>query len=153
MNTRSLVEKALEIRKKAKDNDEIFDQVWCVFDRDSFTLQNFNAAFDLAERKKIKIAYSNEAFELWYLLHFHYFNSGISRDDYIEKLSKLLNEPYKKNNTEMYRKLMDRQPDAIKNAKNLLNTYSPPTPGKDNPSTTVHRLVIELNKFLPPKGK
>jgi hypothetical protein len=147
-NTRSLVEKALEIRKKAKDNDEIFDEVWCVFDRDSFSLQDFNSAFDLAKREKINIAYSNEAFELWYLLHFHYFNTGISRNDYQERLSKLLKEPYKKNSTVMYLKLLDKQSTAIKNAENLLETYAHPKPGEDNPSTTVHLLVKELNKFL-----
>jgi hypothetical protein len=148
MNTRSLVEKALEIRKKAEDNDEKFDEVWCVFDRDSFSLQNFNSAFDLDKRKKINIAYSNEAFELWYLLHFHYFNTGISRNDYQERLSKLLKEPYKKNSTGMYRKLLDRQPTALRNAENLLKTYNPQNPGDNNPSTTVHLLVNELNKFL-----
>jgi len=148
MNTRSLVEKALEIRRKAKDNDEVFDEVWCVFDRDSFSLQSFNSAFDLAKRKKINIAYSNEAFELWYLLHFHYFNTGISRNDYQERLSKLLKEPYKKNSTVMYLKLLDKQSTAIKNAENLLETYDHPKPGEDNPSTTVHLLVKELNKFL-----
>ena len=151
MNTRSLVEKALEIKKKAEDNDERFDQVWCVFDRDSFSLQNFNTAFDIAGRKNIKIAYSNEAFELWYLLHFHYFDTGISRDGYKKKLSKLLSEPYKKNSTEMYRKLLDKQIHALRNAENLLKTYNPSNPGENNPSTTVHRLVAELNKFLPRK--
>jgi len=149
MNTRSLVEKALEIKKRAKDNDEIFDEVWCVFDRDSFSLQNFNAAFDIAGRKKIKIAYTNEAFELWYLLHFHYFDTGISRDDYKKKLSKLLKEPYKKNSTEMYQKLLDKQFNALRNAETLLKTYKPVNPGENNPSTAVHLLVAELNKFLP----
>jgi hypothetical protein len=148
MNTRSLVEKALEIRKKAEDNDEKFDEVWCVFDRDSFSLQNFNSTFDLAKREKIIIAYSNEAFELWYLLHFQYLDTGISRGDYKKRLSRLLKEPYKKNSTEMYRKLIDKQPIAIKNAENLLKTYNPRNPGEDNPSTTVHLLVKELNKFL-----
>jgi len=146
MNTRSLVEKALEI---AKGDDEKFDEVWCVFDRDSFSLQNFNSAFDLARRKKINIAYSNEAFELWYLLHFQYLDTGISRDDYQKRLSKLLKEPYKKNSTGMYRKLLDKQPTALRNAENLLKTYNPRNPGEDNPSTTVYLLVKELNKYLP----
>jgi hypothetical protein len=63
-------------------------------------------------------------------------------------LSRLLNNSYKKNDTTMYQKLLDKQSTAISNAKKLLETYHPANPGKDNPSTTVHRLVIELNKFL-----
>ena len=45
-----------------------FDQVWCVFDRDpsrvNNTAQRFNAALRLAEKEDIKVAYSNECFEL-----------------------------------------------------------------------------------------
>jgi hypothetical protein len=148
-NTLSLVEEALEIRRKARVDEEEYDQVWCVFDRDKNTPQNINAAFDLAERKGIKIAYSNEAFELWYLLHFQYMDTGITRDDYKKRLSKLLGYPYQKNSQSMYRELLLKQGTALKNAENLLKTYSPRKPVEDNPSTTVHLLVRELNRFLP----
>lgn len=147
-NTVSLVRKAMEIRSKAKEDDEIFDQVWCVFDRDSFPLQNFNDAISLARREDIHVAYSNEAFELWYLLHFHYYEAGISRDEYKNMLTQLLGQPYRKNSPEMYEKLKDKQADALRNAERLLKNYNPPNPGKDNPSTTVHQLVAELNKFI-----
>ncbi|MCX6579220.1 MAG: RloB family protein [Candidatus Aminicenantes bacterium] len=149
MNTLSLVKRAGEISHQARKTGENYDQVWCVFDKDNNPLNCFNAAFELAGKKNIKIAYSNEAFELWYLLHFHYFNTGISRDDYIKKLSVLLNSPYEKNSLEMYQALLDKQQTAIKNAEKLLQNYAPPNPGKDNPSTNVHLLVQELNKFLP----
>lgn len=147
-DTVRLVKKAIEIRNKAKKNDEIFDQVWCVFDRDSFSLQNFNEAIDMAGRNNIKVAYSNEAFELWYLLHFHYYNTGISRNKYKNMLTKLLNKPYKKNSLSMYEELKEMQADALKNAGRLLSSYNPRNPWKDNPSTTVHKLVAEINKFL-----
>lgn len=149
MNTLSLVKKTLEISQKARKSGENYDQVWCVFDKDDNPLDHFKAACKLAEKKNIEIAYSNEAFELWYLLHFHYFNTGISREDYIKKLSLLLKSPYKKNSLGMYQELLDRQQTAIKNAEKLLKNYDPPNPGKDNPSTTVHRLVQKLNESLP----
>jgi hypothetical protein len=148
MNTVSLVGKTIEIIQKTKTDEETYDQVWCVFDKDDFSLQSFNGAIEMAEKNGIKIAYSNEAFELWYLLHFHYFDTGISREDYKLKLSKLLGFPYLKNEPGMYRELLSQQDKAIKNAKKLLSTYDPCRPGEDNPSTTVHRLVIELNKYL-----
>lgn len=147
-NTVSLINKAIEIRKKAKINDEIFDQVWCVFDRDNFPPQDFNEAINLAERNDIKVAYSNEAFELWYLLHYHYYDTGFSRAKYKSMLTKLLGRPYKKNSMSMYEDLKEKQGDALRNAESLLKSYNPRNPGKDNPSTTVHKLVAELNKFL-----
>lgn len=50
------------------------DTVWLVFDKDDADLNEtriarFNAAFDLAMERDFKIAYSNEVFELWLLLH------------------------------------------------------------------------------------
>ncbi|HLP62447.1 MAG TPA: RloB family protein [Candidatus Deferrimicrobium sp.] len=149
MNTLSLVKRAVEISQKARKSGENYDRVWCVFDKDDNPLDQFNAAFELADKKNIQIAYSNEAFELWYLLHFHYFNTGISRADYIKKLSQLLNSPYEKNSPGMYRDLLDKQQTAIKNAEKLLKNYDRPNSGENNPATTVHLLVQELNKFLP----
>ncbi len=147
-NTVSLIKKAVEIRRKAEKDDEIYAQVWCVFDRDSFPLRNFNEAIKLAGRNDIKVAYSNEAFELWYLLHFHYYDTGISRAKYKSMLTQLLGQPYKKNSMSMYEELKEKQENALRNADTLLRSYSPLNPGKDNPSTTVHKLVAELNKFL-----
>lgn len=51
------------------------DQVWCVFDHDcqskddELTGIRFNAAIQLAEERGLKVAWSNDAFELWILLH------------------------------------------------------------------------------------
>jgi hypothetical protein len=48
----------------------------------------------------------------------------------------------------MYEQLLAKQPTAVKNARKLLTQYTPPNPEKDNPSTTVHLLVEELNRFI-----
>src|SRR5690606_11740904 len=51
------------------------DEVWVVFDKDDAekvpanTLR-FTEAFKIAQEEKMKVAYSNEVFELWLLLHF-----------------------------------------------------------------------------------
>ena len=147
-NTVSLVKEAIQLKHKNSRNP--YNQVWCVFDRDSFTPKNFNSAFALAEKNNIRVAYSNEAFELWYLLHFDYYNTAISRNRYIEKLNELLAHRYEKNSKYMYKFLKEdnKQDKAIKHAKKLLTTYIRQNPEKDNPSTTVHLLVEELNKFL-----
>ena len=154
-NTKSLVEKAIEL-KNGSESDET-DRFWCVFDRDRndqnpHDAQNFNAAITLAQTNGIKVAYSNDAFELWYLLHFHFYNTGISRQDYQNMLTKLLGHEYKKNSETIYEELKDKQQDAIKHAKRLLQEYDRPNPESDNPSTTVHLLVEELNSFIPKRS-
>lgn len=134
---------------KKKEEDGGYDEVWCVFDRDSFKAQEFNQAIKSAEKENIKVAYSNEAFELWYLLHFNFYNTGVPREDYQKKLSKCLGYDYKKNSETIYEELESKQRTAIKNAKRLLEEYDLPNPAANNPSTTVHLLVEELNKFIP----
>ena len=143
-NTLSLVERARKLRQE----DE-YTEAWCVFDRDSFSAEQFNAALEMARKEGIKVAYSNEAFELWYLLHFAYYDTAISRHDYCAKLTEWLGRQYCKNDRKMYDSLEDRQPEAIRNAQRLLDTYRPKhNPEKDNPCTTVHLLVQELNKHI-----
>lgn len=127
---------------------EKFDQIWCVFDRDSFTSENFNEAIILAKHHKIKVAYSNEAFELWYLLHFNYYETAFSRQSYEDMLTELLGYQYKKNCPTMYVELLNLQSIAINNANKLLTQYSSINTEQDNPSTTVHLLVLELNKWV-----
>lgn len=134
-----LVEKACKLRDL-----ESYDQVWCVFDRDTWPAQNFNNALAQARSYRIGVAHSNEAFELWYLLHFYYFDTGIPRQEYIERLEEKLGHPYAKNSRDTYRELRSRQEDALRNARTLLAQYDPLDPAKDNPSTTVHLLVEEL---------
>jgi len=142
-NPSRLVNSAKELQSK-----EEYDQVWCVFDRDAWTSEDFNNAISSAKKQKFKVAYSNEAFELWYVLHFDFLDTGIPRCDYIKKLNELLNQKYQKNSETIYDELLKRQATAIKNADNLLKQYDPRNPSKDNPSTTVHLLVQELNKFI-----
>lgn len=139
--------KIVDEAKKYRDKDE-YDQIWCVFDRDSWPERDFCYAIQSAEDAGFKTAYSNESFELWYILHFEFLNTAVSRSEYSQKLSRLLGHKYLKNSDSIYDELLNKQHIAIKNAQNLLNQYSPCNPAKDNPSTTVHLLVQELNKFI-----
>jgi hypothetical protein len=142
-NTLSLVNHAIELSRE----DE-YDQTWCVLDRDSFPPDQFNAALELASKHEIRVAYSNEAFEIWYLLHFSYCDAALARSEYARRLTKLLGRRYQKNCETIYEELLPRQEDAIRNARQLLHRYSPCRPETDNPSTTVHLLVQELNRFV-----
>lgn len=147
-NTLSLVEEAIRIGKEAARRHKNYNQIWCIFDRDSFPAENFNKAFTVAERNKIRIAYSNQCIELWFLLHYIFFDSAIDRKDYIVKLSELMERKYEKNSDETYALLKSKQSTAIKNARQLSKRYLPCNPEKDNPSTNVQELVEALNKFI-----
>ncbi|HEY9822492.1 MAG TPA: RloB family protein [Candidatus Sericytochromatia bacterium] len=142
-NPSKLVQSAKELKEQ-----EDYDQVWCVFDRDSWTVEDFNNAIKNANAQGFKVAYSNEAFELWYVLHFEFLNTGIPRRDYLRKLTFLIGREYRKNSETIYDELFEKQSIAIRNAENLLRQYDPHNPVRDNPSTTVHLLVQELNKFI-----
>lgn len=141
----ALVRKAIEMRKSHE-----YDAVWCVFDRDETTALNFNQAVAFSVRNHINVAYSIEAFELWFVLHFQYLNAGVTRADYARQLTANLGVPYSKSDPAMYDRLIDRQGDAIRNAVRLLQCYPPHStlsPAENNPSTTVHLLVQELMRY------
>lgn len=155
-NTLSIIEEAKKLRNKYEEKYlRKIDKVWAVFDKDSFPKKNFNNAINKGENSKPKIncAWTNEAFELWYLLHFNYYNTGISREQYQKLIEKEVNKAanrtdyiYKKNSKEMYAILnkFGNQEKAIKNAKRLENLYFDRSFSNHNPSTKVHKLINEL---------
>jgi hypothetical protein len=145
-NTLSLVKEALRLNELARKNDEPYDQVWCVFDRDSFPAHNVDNAWQLARKNKLRTALSNEAFELWFVLHFDYITSAHTRQEYQDMLTDRLGRRYEKNDLGIYMDLLQRQEQAIENAGKLMSLYSPRQPSRDNPCTEVHELVMELNR-------
>jgi hypothetical protein len=84
-NTQSLIDEALRLKMVyEREHGRPVDKLWTVFDRDSFSGSDFNNAIIRCENATpvIGCAWSNEAFELWYLLHFHYYNNAMNRKDY-----------------------------------------------------------------------
>ena len=58
-----------------EESNKKIDEVWAVFDKDDAdktkgNKQRFIEAFEIANKEQINVAYSNEVFELWLLLHF-----------------------------------------------------------------------------------
>ena len=148
-NTDSLVEYVIELKNKSEKRNNQYSHIWCVFDRDSFSAQQFNRALQIAQNHGIKVAYSNEAFEVWYILHFEYCQTGLNRSMYEAKLTKLLGSKYLKNDTAMYAKLLDKQLNAVRWAKMLIENYGEKhNPEKHNPCTKVYELVEFLNRYL-----
>ncbi|MEZ4474576.1 MAG: RloB family protein [bacterium] len=141
-HTLGLVRKAIARR----DEDGQFTETWVVFDRDSFEAERFNAALDLAQREGLRVAVTNQAFELWYLLHFEYCDADLHRSTYQERLTRYLERPYRKKDPSMYAQLRPRQGEACRNAARLLLLHGERwNPEGQGPGTTIHLLVERLN--------
>ena len=151
MNTMSLVNKAINIREAEKGKKRFYDQCWVVFDKDDYPANDFNQAIQWAEKNGFHVAYSNQAFEYWLLLHFNLYRGAIHRNQYKDMLERCIGMPYSKAEGYgglIYNLLLARQEQAIRNAEIVLAEISNGNPAEEESSTTVHRLVIELNRFL-----
>lgn len=153
-NTVSLFNRARRITEADEDG---YTQVWVAYDKDDFPAQDFNAVVDLCasascDEVVYRAAWTNEAFELWYILHFDYMDSALGRGSYEPKLSSYLKAAglgsYEKTRPDMFYILEGRIGFAIENAKKLEVANSGKTPSNANPGTTVHRLVGELMPYI-----
>lgn len=158
---KELLEKIVVWKKKnicEKDGDH----VWCIFDVDDFykkeeDKKGFLKAIKNATDNNIKIAYINECFELWILLHFEKPTVAISRGNDIEKK---IQQAFNKNslgifkkNQKVFKTLLPFQAQAIKNAKKILSNYGSidwdkMLNKKGNPSTSVHFLIEEIIRLI-----
>ena len=151
MNTISLVKEAIAIRDIEKRRNRNYDQCWVVFDKDDFTDSDFNAAIQMAQANGFHVAYSNQAFEFWFLLHFNLYQGAIHRNRYAEILTHLLGFKYGKtkgDSVRVFNVIYPRTRMAIDNAKNVLKTFDGGNPAKEESSTTVHQLVDQLLQFI-----
>lgn len=159
-NTQSLMSEAIRLCNSWKHHvNRKIDKLWVVFDKDSFPAQAFNATIQSCSNTSnpvIECAWSNEAFELWYLLHFNYYNTAISRTRYQSMIEQNLKQylgdeyRYEKNCKEMYawlKKYGDKNK-AIIYAKRLADNCEGQTNYADhNPCTMVYKLVEELFEY------
>ena len=149
LGTMSLVKEALAIRKAEKAKGKAFDYCWVVFDKDDYN--DFDEAIAYAKENGFNVAYSNQAFELWFLLHFNLHRGPLHRSKYADKLAKYLGEPYSKKTgyaKKLYQRIKPLEQAAIQNAEILLAEKSGIAPSMAESSTTVHELVKSLNEFM-----
>ncbi len=150
--TIALVKKTLEIKKELEHKNAMsFDRVWIVFDKDDFG--DFNKAIKKAHELGFNSAWTNEAFELWYYLHFEYLDTGVSRSAYIEKLQKFFRKrirdksfKYQKGNPQIYSLLQQYGSEdlAKRSAQQLRALYTDTDYANHKPCTMVDKLVEEL---------
>jgi hypothetical protein len=138
-------------------------EIWCVFDFDvkpdekDTQANDFNSAILRAEARGFKVAWSNDAFELWMVLHFCEVDVPMHRSTLYAILEREMRiKSYEKfgKTGEFTRNLYDKlgghksalQSLALRRAERLHQRYE----GKSNfaeqvPCTTVYQLVRELN--------
>lgn len=146
-NTLSLVAEAKKIVSRYAEDEKNFDEIWVVFDKDSFPNDNFDNAIQSAQASGFRVAFSNECFELWYVLHYRDMQAPLLRTDYFQMLSEYLGHDYEKNSSNMYEILLPYQDSAIKRAEKLKEACrETPLNHDKNPLTLVVDLVTELNK-------
>ena len=159
-NTLSLVNRALALAQQGN-----YDQVWCVFDKDDFNDNDFNSAIQIAEANNFGVAYSNQSFEYWLILHFNdHQGGGMHRDSYNDKINEHL-KPFKVvydgNGTKLieedFFELLDgidyntskkRTELAIVRAERNYYHFDHTNPAREESSTTLFRLVKELLKYV-----
>lgn len=147
-----VVERAEEERAKAH-----YDEVWVVFDKDDFPKDHFDNAINKAKSLDINVAYSNQAFEYWLILHFEdHQGGGMHRKKYTDKINTFLHplrfdgNGSKKITKPVFEKLVS--PDgknlerAIKRAKKICTGHekSNDSPACHESSTTFFKLVEAL---------
>lgn len=151
MSSLSLVRKAIKIRDDLKRKGRTYDQNWVVFDKDDNPDNVFNEAIVLARREGFYVAYSNQAFEYWFLLHFKKYMGHYTRLRMNAMLGKILGETYIKSSgkaSDLYLRLLPLQEKAIKRAKEVLEEIGKGNPAEEESSTTVYQLVEQLNRFI-----
>lgn len=139
----------LDIVKYAIINGGSAQEIWVVFDKDHYDIE---CAIELAKKNAIKIAWSNESFELWFLLHFNLVTTSMDRkvclNKVIDAFKNTFKKNYAKNNTESYELLKPYMKIAISRAKKIHQEaeLDGKRPSNSNPCTTVYKLVESLLK-------
>jgi hypothetical protein len=159
-NTVSLVNRAKQLSE-----ERTYEQVWCVFDKDDFSNTDFNNAVQIAEANNFGVAYSNQAFEYWIILHFNdHQGGGMNRNDYDDKINELLKDfgitydgKSSKIITDEIFELLEgidtkinivRRDLAIERAKRNDAFFDHTNYAEEESSTTVFKLVEELIKYI-----
>jgi len=141
--------------KYEKDNNINVPQKWIIIDKDDYSKEEINGAIKRAKDLGICVAFSNEAYEVWVLLHFKYTTSYLDRFDLKKELNGIFenrfNIEYEKGADNIYELTVAYQKEAIKNAKKLIKHHQNSQKVLDifssNPITFIYELVECLNNF------
>lgn len=138
-----IVEEAIVQKKNLKRS---YDQYWVVIDKDNSSIEEFLKSIQLAERNKMRVAYSCDAFEIWWLFHFMQIKPPINPKDYERKIRQYIKEYSLRDKglyqgEKMWLMLNEKLKTAITNAKKAHNQFSLPKDAYHQSVTTVFQLA------------
>ncbi|MEI6408394.1 MAG: RloB family protein [Bacteroidota bacterium] len=155
----SLVNRALELKKREEYQGY---KVWCVYDLDYRgeqvgQKQDFNESIELARRHDMDVAYSNDSFELWFVLHYQPVEQAFLRFDYYRILTELWNmENYEEDGKKLdfcryIYDLLQNDPSssearAIERAEQIFRNNEHLPFADQNPCTTIFELIKLLQE-------
>ena len=166
-----------------KLRENVTENIWCVYDRDFENIDllqikesddlNFTTSIDSALKAGLKVAWSNDAFELWILLHFEKLPNAKVHRNYIydrltdifkaypsitEKFNDIITSGDFNYKTHLKRRvsflnfvlpdIKEKTEQAIENAISMESFFHGGIPYHDcNPCTKVHHLVKDIISF------
>jgi hypothetical protein len=145
-NALKIVQNAVAYKDAAEKK---VDQYWAVFDKDETSDEQFGQAIELAKANNIQVAWSNQAFECWIILHYRDFNHPCHRRDYESMLKQFIPEyDARAKGEEQGRRLHLRTasllPTALANAKRGHTSFHPDLRDAQKQTCTLIYTLIEV---------
>ena len=156
-NAKSLVKSVADLLADidafSTNRDIPYGKVFVLLDKDSFKEENFDNAIKMAHVRGYVPIWSNECFELWFILHYELLETDVGRETYFKKMSDHLGIRNYKNEKSMDVFSIIHSPEkigtALRHAENLhektknLSSYA-----KRVPCTQVFLLIRALEQRL-----
>ena len=120
------------------------DSVWAMFDRDEHP--EFREAKDKARSKGVHLAISNPCFEIWGIYHYQDWQGPIERDQCQKELERLCPSYNRKSGKVFidHDAIKNKYRDAMRRAKESLDSRKREGDPEGNPSTSVYLLMEEI---------
>ena len=143
----TVVNRAIKKLKNLKDSQKSLsekDSVWAMFDRDKHP--KFEEAKRKARSEGIGLAVSNPCFEIWGIYHYQDWQGHIERDQCQKELERLCPSYNRKSGKVFIDRdaIKNKYRDAMRRAKESLDSRKREDKPEGNPSTSVYLLMEEI---------
>jgi len=126
-----------------------YDYYWLVFDKDDNSGDDIQQAISIAEKNKIRWCFSNPCFEIWFLLHFDFFQSATTSKELKTRLIPSRIPGYEETMPGVFDILKSRQDFAVGNSLRLWPVAERANGARQLhdmlPATNADSLVCKLN--------
>ena len=141
------------VKHKREHPKEQYEKKWIIIDKDDYSKKQINGTIERARTLGVCVAISNEAYELWILMHFQSITKHMDRRTLNHTLNQIFKErfstSYDKSSQDVYNFTVGLQATAIINAKRAIKRHRELSdtidPYNCNPITMIYELVECLN--------